>query len=367
MRDFDSPSEQSRARRERERPRDRGYREPGERPYARDRERRTEFRGPEFVEHAGYASRYPSRPPQRDVADDRDERFEGFGEERPQDHPGHGRTDRFGSEAAGYGRERMHERSVEEMHDTADPRRMMEHERRRRSHEGIGEYGRGESADREQPRREDEPHPRHEGRPEHPPHTYEEQRHAPKGHPSYGGARSFGGYGGFGSGGYPERRTGEEGRWQNDDDGRGVAFPRQGVGTAHPGSSRWVEGGRWDEETESITDDYSRHARPYGSGRPSERIDEWARGSAERPSGGYAGRGPRSYRRSDERIREDVCERLTRDDDVDAADVDVEVRGGEVVLEGTVDTHEMRRRAEQIARECSGVREVRNELQVTER
>lgn len=30
-------------------------------------------------------------------------------------------------------------------------------------------------------------------------------------------------------------------------------------------------------------------------------------------SGGFAGRGPKGYQRSDDRIREDVCERLAED------------------------------------------------------
>ena len=50
----------------------------------------------------------------------------------------------------------------------------------------------------------------------------------------------------------------------------------------------------------------------------------------ERPS--FRGRGPKNYQRSDERIREDVCERLTYDERVDASDVEVDVREGVVRL-----------------------------------
>ena len=39
----------------------------------------------------------------------------------------------------------------------------------------------------------------------------------------------------------------------------------------------------------------------------------------ERPIGAHRGRGPKGYRRSDERIREDVCERLTEDPFIDAS------------------------------------------------
>src|SRR3954453_14579983 len=46
----------------------------------------------------------------------------------------------------------------------------------------------------------------------------------------------------------------------------------------------------------------------------------------ETPS--YRGRGPKNYQRSDERIREDVCERLERDERVDASDLEVNVENG---------------------------------------
>jgi len=50
-------------------------------------------------------------------------------------------------------------------------------------------------------------------------------------------------------------------------------------------------------------------------------------------SGRFAGRGPKGYERSDDRIREDVCDRLMDDPEVAASNLTVEVRGGEVILE----------------------------------
>jgi len=81
-----------------------------------------------------------------------------------------------------------------------------------------------------------------------------------------------------------------------------------------------------------------------------------------RPS--YAGRGPRGYRRSDERIREDVCEALTRHPEIDASDVDVSVQEGEVTLSGAIDHRQAKRLAEDVAEQCSGVRDVHNHLRV---
>lgn len=79
-------------------------------------------------------------------------------------------------------------------------------------------------------------------------------------------------------------------------------------------------------------------------------------------SAGYAGRGPRNYRRSDARIEEDVCDALMRDPHVDASDVDVRVRDGEVTLTGEVEDRKARRHAEEVVERCAGVRDVHNHL-----
>lgn len=79
----------------------------------------------------------------------------------------------------------------------------------------------------------------------------------------------------------------------------------------------------------------------------------------------YTGRGPRNYRRADERIHEDVCERLTADPRVDAFDVEVRVKDGEVTLAGNVNSREEKRRAEDDALSVNGVKDVINELHVT--
>lgn len=79
---------------------------------------------------------------------------------------------------------------------------------------------------------------------------------------------------------------------------------------------------------------------------------------------GHAGRGPRNYRRSDERIREDINEELTRHPGIDATDVDVRVENGEVTLSGMVDDRRAKRLAEDIAEQCSGVEDVHNELRI---
>src|SRR4029078_3461021 len=80
--------------------------------------------------------------------------------------------------------------------------------------------------------------------------------------------------------------------------------------------------------------------------------------------GRHRGRGPKGYTRSDDRIREEVCDRLTDDPVVDASDVEVNVSNSEVTLSGTVDNREERRRAENCAERVSGVTHVQNNLRV---
>lgn len=76
------------------------------------------------------------------------------------------------------------------------------------------------------------------------------------------------------------------------------------------------------------------------------------------------GRGPKNYRRSDERIKEDVNDRLGDDYYLDASDVEVAVENTEVTLTGTVRSRSDKRRAEDIAEAVSGVTNVENRLRV---
>jgi osmotically-inducible protein OsmY len=79
----------------------------------------------------------------------------------------------------------------------------------------------------------------------------------------------------------------------------------------------------------------------------------------------FRGRGPKGYRRSDERIREDVNDRLSDDNYLDASDIEVAVSETIVTLTGSVSTRADKRRAEDIAEGVSGVTNVENRLRVT--
>lgn len=80
--------------------------------------------------------------------------------------------------------------------------------------------------------------------------------------------------------------------------------------------------------------------------------------------GGFRGKGPKGYQRSDERLTEDINERLTYDDEIDASEVSVAVAGGEATLSGTVNTRSEKRRAEDLADDVPGITHVQNNLRV---
>ena len=79
---------------------------------------------------------------------------------------------------------------------------------------------------------------------------------------------------------------------------------------------------------------------------------------------GHVGRGPKGYRRSDQRITEDVCDRLADDPYVDASDIEVSVKDGEVTLSGMVHSRHEKRNAEECIEHLSGVKDVHNHLRV---
>jgi hypothetical protein len=79
----------------------------------------------------------------------------------------------------------------------------------------------------------------------------------------------------------------------------------------------------------------------------------------------YAGMGPRGYRRSDQRMLEDVCDRLTDDAGVNASDIEVKCHEGVVTLTGSVQSREEKRRAEDIAESITGIHDVHNNLRVS--
>ncbi|SHH41827.1 BON domain-containing protein [Pollutimonas bauzanensis] len=85
----------------------------------------------------------------------------------------------------------------------------------------------------------------------------------------------------------------------------------------------------------------------------------------QRQQGAYGPRRiqPKGYTRSDERVREDICEQLSHSG-LDVSDVSVSVAEGKVTLEGTVKDRRVKHAIEDYADDCIGVKDVDNRITV---
>lgn len=131
------------------------------------------------------------------------------------------------------------------------------------------------------------------------------------------------------------------------------------------GERSYGEQGRHDRDY----DDYDRSRDRGFFERAGDEIASWFgdEDAARRRRMDHRGSGPANYTRSDERILEDACDRLTDDWRLDARNIQVSVKGGEVTLDGTVDHRSAKRRAEDLVEDISGVGHVQNNLRVKDR
>ncbi|HSD20953.1 MAG TPA: BON domain-containing protein [Anaeromyxobacter sp.] len=120
--------------------------------------------------------------------------------------------------------------------------------------------------------------------------------------------------------------------------------------------------GRWEARSDFGRGEY--HGRSdWGRGGeergPMERLGERMKEGWRK----MTGRGPKGYKRSDERIREDVSEQIARSN-IDADEVEVKVERAEVTLTGFVESRWDKRMLEDIAEDVFGVDEVHNHLRL---
>lgn len=169
-----------------------------------------------------------------------------------------------------------------------------------------------------------------------------------------GGRMASGGVGGYdfergyGDGG----REQERGGWDRD---REAGRDRSGGGFFQK-VTNWF-GDAVDEVRRDLSGE--RSGQRYGAdyGREARREAPWE-------DRGHRGRGPKDYKRSDERISDEAHDRLTDDPWLDASNINVSVSGGEVTLSGTVETREAKHRAERLVEDISGVSHVQNNLRI---
>ena len=157
------------------------------------------------------------------------------------------------------------------------------------------------------------------------------------------------------SSGYSQRSNYPRGQsWGESYGGRGSEYSRSGE---YGRGSDYGRGGEYGGEERGWWDRASDEVASWFGDEEAERR---RRMDAQRP---HKGKGPKGYRRSDERIKEDINDRLS-EGYIDASDINVEVSNGEVTLTGTVSNRSDKRRAEDIAEYVSGVSNVENRIRV---
>jgi hypothetical protein len=129
------------------------------------------------------------------------------------------------------------------------------------------------------------------------------------------------------------------------------------LGTGFPGrGGPGFTGGYYGFGSGSLEPDW-RAGRSQPLGEESHESD-WRRSERRYPPG------PKGYQRSDERLREDISERLMEARHIDSSDVTVTVSGAKVVLDGTVPERRMKHAIEDLVDACPGVQDIENGIRV---
>jgi len=150
------------------------------------------------------------------------------------------------------------------------------------------------------------------------------------------------------------------------------------TGNASTGSNQYRD--RYERRGEVYGRDHHTQNREKNQGnrdwwdRATDEVASWfgddgaeRRREDDKRFGPHRGKRTNGFSRFDECSQEDVNDRLSDYSFIDASEIDVTVEGAEVVLTGTVDNKEEKRRAEDIAERISGVKNVENRLKVKNR
>ena len=178
------------------------------------------------------------------------------------------------------------------------------------------------------------------------------------------GAQGYGGEGGSGAQGYggqgayarygSQSDYGAPGGYGGDRIYRqsGPQFPPTG------GSARY---GNQVSYGQGVYGGYGQGDMGTGTGQGGQSWGNWGQSGV---MGRSQHRGPKGYQRSDERLKEDICERLIARWDIDSSEVSVDVQNGKVMLEGTVPDRRMRHEIENLVDDCYGVQDIENQVRV---
>jgi BON domain len=183
--------------------------------------------------------------------------------------------------------------------------------------------------------------------------------------PAYFGTGNYGGS--YGSG--PGSRASEEGLF-------GPSANAAGHNSWNESDSNWLPESSAARGTDTdylrgTSGDYSNYGRSqYGAqssyGRDYGDDDSNRSGASQEWRESHRGRGPKGYARSDDRLREVICERLTDDPRIDASEIHVEVKEQTVKLTGSVRDRRTKYEVEDLVEHC-GAKDIDNQLRVQSR
>lgn len=208
----------------------------------------------------------------------------------------------------------------------------------------------------------------------------------------FGGSKRYGegnsggeSYGGFSGSSMSDRNYGGSSDYDRDNENYNRGSYRRG-GSYGQQSSNFGQGYNQDYDRQnygSARSDYG--DRAYGGrlnnqgmeddrgwiDKASDEVSSWfgdddAERRREMDRQSHRGKGPKNYTRSDDRIKEDVNDRLSDSHYLDASNIEVSVDSGEVTLSGTVDSRYAKRQAEDLADSVSGVNHTQNNLRVSQ-
>ena len=93
-------------------------------------------------------------------------------------------------------------------------------------------------------------------------------------------------------------------------------------------------------------------------------MGQYGQGGQSGQTGLHRGKGPKGYQRTDDRLKELICERLRDDPEIDPSEVTINVSGSRVTLDGSVDSRRTKNAIEDIVEQFD-VSDVQNNLRVT--
>jgi osmotically-inducible protein OsmY len=157
--------------------------------------------------------------------------------------------------------------------------------------------------------------------------------------------------------------------------GGGPRYQGGGTGRGEHGFGRFRDEGSYGAR--DYGDEDARGQGFYGQGRAGYDLGsrtgqgEGTFGSGRSPQtpvsrGRHYGKAPQGYTRSDDRIRDEVCDLLMQGH-VDPSQITVRVQNGEVTLEGRVEDRREKYQVEELAEGVLGVKDVDNRLRVGSR